>query len=226
MKKILIGMSFMLLISPFVRAERPYAGEIARGTFTYTTNASIDLNNIMVNGVSVEVIYSSYVASAVTVNQNSVNSGTDRIYSSNTYPIGLPVLLTLNSGTIPTGLTANATYYATADNASIGLSSSSALAVAETLVGISTAPTCSITLTPIVLTGTPTIKLKASNDGVNFSDLYIGTDQCIVSFVSPYTSGSGMWDIGDTYFKYLRITYTTGTWGGVNLIAILNGIRK
>lgn len=225
MKRIIIA-SFLLFagVLPGYALPEYFEELVDRPVSDTNTRYVADLNSKSVWGLSAQVVYSSYVGTAVTFNQDSVNAVTNVITVVNDYPLGLPVLITLNSGTIASGLTANATYYVAQNTASsVSLSSSVALAQSLTFVDISTAPTGSMTLTPIALSGSPAIKLQASNDGVNYSDLYIGTDQCLVTFTSPYASSDAMWDFGNVYFRYLRLNYTSGTWGAVNLRIILNG---
>lgn len=133
---------------------------------------------------------------------------------------GLPVLYHVVSGTIPTGLTNNTTYYAIRTDANtFQLAATSTGAVAGTAVNITAQTTLgggSFTLTPLSFAGTWSWKWRGSNDGTNFVDLPMNT-------FTYSTPGSSMYDFGTVNFKYLRLAVTAGTAGGMELSVIGNG---
>jgi len=199
------------------------------GGYAATRNVDYDLNKGEIDGLTVQVVYSSYTEIAVNVLNTDVNVDKDSVTSTNTFCLGLPVLIENVLGTLPTGLVTKTTYYVIPDALSSNifyLATTSTAAVKNIRLNITAASTTDIfSITPIPISGTFTFKLQGGNDGVNFSDLYIDSSQCSLSVGSPYTASSVMWDFGDTYFKYLRLNFTTGTWGAIDLDVLLNGKR-
>jgi len=149
---------------------------------------------------------------------------------------GTELLLTKTSGTMPGGLTVNTTYFVSNQTAtSFQLADTSTGAVAGIAIAITTTTQTgggSFVLTPLAPSGTPTFKLQKSNDGTNFQDIYVSTQPTLtpiaasVSFASPYTAANQIWDLGKVYFRYLRLVFTAGTHGGVNMNYVLNGRRE
>lgn len=149
---------------------------------------------------------------------------TDTIsFTSQNFTTALPVLLTLNTGTIPTGLTNNATYYPIIYSPTqIQLATTSALALAGTPVNI-TAQTStgggSYTLTPLGITGIASYKWQQSNDASNWFDMNVTS----VTFATPYTSTTTFWDMGAVNAGYVRLNITGPTQGGIVLRVKGNG---
>lgn len=147
----------------------------------------------------------------------------------------LPVRVAVVSGTLPLPLVAVTTYYASnLTTAGFGLSDTSTGAVAGLLLTLSTSSLTgagSFTMTPIALSGTPAFKLQMSNDGTNFSDVFVSTSALLapfttnVSFASPYTTASVLYNIGNVYYRFLRFAYTAATFGATNINYIVNGRR-
>ena len=152
----------------------------------------------------------------------------------NSLGVGSAMLLGKTAGTYPSPLVDKTTYYAlavTATNFQLSDTSTGALAGLPLVFSTSTVNGGgAFTLTPLALTGTPSFKLQASNDGVNFQDVYVSTStllppfQANISFASPYASGSVIYN-GDVYYKILRLAYTAATTGATNLQYIINGKR-
>lgn len=162
----------------------------------------------------------------------------DTISKTNTYSVGLPVLLTKTAAsTAPAPLAANVTYYVTSPTpTSFKLANASTAALAGTGLNITTMTTNgggSFTLTPSKSSGSPILKLQKSNDNTNWYDLTISTTPgqtlatvCSVTFATPYTASSRFWDIGKVYWRYLRFSFTKGTWGNVNVKLAISGRKN
>lgn len=133
----------------------------------------------------------------------------------------------------PAPLVNQTTYFASNIVAtSFQLSDTSTGAVAGLFLGLtinSITGNDSFTLTPLALSGTPSFKLQYSNDDVNFTDVYVSTSpllapfQASTSFASPYTAGSSFWNLGNTYYRWLRFVYTAATNGATNINYMING---
>lgn len=139
------------------------------------------------------------------------------------YPLGVGVLYSTGGAVAITGLTDQTTYYVTPITVNtIKLSTSKANATAGTYVVLASSVANgqhTYTLTPIVLTGSPSWKWQESNDNSSWSDLSVLS----VTFASPYTSASTFWDFGQINPHYLRLNFVSPTFGCVNLRAKGNG---
>ena len=118
------------------------------------------------------------------------------------------------------GLTNQTTYYVSVvDDDTFELASTSTGAVAGdgiVFTSSSTAGPHSFTVTPTAFAGTWSYKGQSSNDGVNFIDLPN------ISSVTYSAPGSSIWD-GTINFKYLRLAFTAGTGGGMNVVVTVLG---
>ena len=130
---------------------------------------------------------------------------------------GFAVLYTTAGATIG-GLTDQTTYYVIKENTGkISLASSKANASAGTAINLtSETGSKTYTLAAIAISGTPSFKWQASNDGTNFVDL-------AVSSVTFSAAGSTGWDFGAINYRWLRLAFTASTFGGFNLTAAGNG---
>lgn len=150
--------------------------------------------------------------------------------------IGSGLLYTKSAGTDPANLVANTTYFATnLGTNNFQLASSAANALLGTAITVGTVTQTgggSFALTPLALAGTPAFKLQKSDDGTNFTDIAVSTSPilapmaCSVSFASPYTASSLLCDMGDVFFRYLRLAFTGGTAGGVTINEVANGKKR
>ena len=151
----------------------------------------------------------------------TINTGTIK-KASHGFTLAIPVLYSTGAVAIG-GLTNQTTYYAipvTADSFRLAATSTGAVAGSYiTLTSSSTAGPHTYTLAPLVLTGTPSFKWQASNDGDNWSDISVSS----VTFASPYTAASSTWDFGTYNYRWLRLKYTAGTAGALNLMVTENG---
>jgi hypothetical protein len=153
-----------------------------------------------------------------------VSKDTDLIYAPyNGYGKALAVRFDTSVGTAPGGLVTHTTYYALPSDASnTYLARTSTDAIAGTYINITTTTITgggTFTLTTVPFSGTPTFKWQYSNDGTNFFD-YSGSS---FTWSSAGTTG---WDFGDMNYRYLRLKYTAGTFGGLNLQVIGNGKKQ
>src|SRR5229473_1457867 len=129
----------------------------------------------------------------------------------------LPVLYTKTSGTTPTGLTVNTTYYAipvTAGTFRLSTTSTGAVAGANLTVTAQTG-SGSFKLTPLGYTGTAGFFWEASNDGSNFNPVDVSS----VTYSSPSsTATSTLWDFGKVNFSIIRLNVTAPSTGGLTLV--------
>lgn len=137
------------------------------------------------------------------------------------FTLGLPVLLT--GSDLPSGLTADTTYYVyKVDDDTIKLSSSSAEALAGTTVNITAVDldqtAATYTLTPLPIDGAPGFAWQKSNDGIGWAD--IDTSSVTMSYAAGGTHA--FWDFDNYNFRWLRLNVTGPDAGGVMLKAVLN----
>lgn len=151
-----------------------------------------------------------------TINTGVINK------TSHGFTLALPVLYSTGAVAIG-GLTNQTTYYVipvTANTFELSATSTGAVAGAFlTLTSSSTVGPHTYTVAPLAISGTPSFKWQYSNDGTNFADLSVSS----VTFSSPYTAASTLWDFGTYNYVYLRLKYTAGTAGAVNLLVTENG---
>jgi len=191
---------------------------------TYTglaVNQNTDYNfynpYIPLYGCSVQAVYTdatpgakSFVAANVTV--TPVNTIT---ITSHGFFTGLKVALTGTN--LPGGLSATNYWVIVVNSSTIKLASSLANAVLGTPVTITTqGTTADAALTPAALAGV-VVKLQASNDGTNFTD--ISGDTVTIS-----AAGSILWDLGVVTYRVLRVSETAST-GAINLTLNFNAIN-
>lgn len=143
----------------------------------------------------------------------------------------LPVLYSTGSVAIG-GLTNQTTYYIIpVDKDTIKLASSSANAQAGTAITLTSSQTLTTantyTLTPLVISGTPSFKWQVSNDGNLWQDYTTTSSGVSVSSVTilSYTNGgaSTSWDFGNFGYNWIRLAVIAPTAGGLNLLVTMNG---
>ena len=136
---------------------------------------------------------------------------------------GVPVLFRKTSGTSPSPLTAETTYYALpVTSKTVRLSTTSAQAAAGTYINLlSQTGSGAFSLIPLPIAGTPSFKWQVSTDGTTFSDVTATIYGVTVSSVSmtSYTAGgaSTAWDFGPTNYKTLRAKVIAPTAGAIDL---------
>jgi len=233
MKKLIIALALFIGMASGLSAAtmRSAIVRISDEQISYSKNYTYNLDNNVSDSASVQVVYSSQAISAVTFNASSITLASGLINQPNSFILGLPVLLSTTTGaTMPTGLTNKATYYITGmTSTEFQFALTSTGAVAGLGLTYVSSGTVTATVTPISILGTFVFKLQGSNDGTTFSDLYISSmsssvsfqsvnsSLCSGSFATPFTASSIMWDLGAVSFSYLRLAFTTGTWGVINL---------
>lgn len=199
-----------------------YATASVTGTGTnyamFTSNtSSITLSgSTMTNGLTSDV---------------SVANDTIETVTRHGWSTGVAVLFsTVSASTPPTGLTNQTTYYAIVTSPyQIKLASSSGNAQAGTAINITGQTTLgggSFTLAPLATAGTFSFKWQASNDNTNWTDLSTtaaGVSVSSVTFASPYTATSSIWDFGITSWAYIRANVVAGSAGAWNLKIRGNG---
>lgn len=170
-------------------------------------------------------------SSSVTVSGATLANGDDSSFSvanddvttttAHGISTGCPLLFATVTGTAPTGLTTGTTYFAIVTSpVKFKLASSSANALAGTAVNI-TALTGggTFTFTPTAFAGTWSFKWQASNDNANWFDI---SSYPTVTYSTPNNS---MWD-GPINVHYLRLNFTAGTGGGMNMKVYGFGKRR
>jgi hypothetical protein len=189
-----------------------YASSTAVGSaynyaMTSSTATAIVVKN-MTNGTNSSIDYA----------LDTITSATD-----NKLTLALPVLYNLVSGTTPTGLTNETTYYAIpVSNVVFKLATTQANAKLGTSVDITTATVVansSLRVTPPAYSGNTGLSWSLSNDGSNWTVILPSTT------VTTYTgtSVSVLRDFGAINYKWLRFIYTAGSFGGMKLKVIGNG---
>lgn len=197
---------------------------------TPTTTPGIIRATSTVVGAIMNYGWFSSSAAALTCTNNRLYGGTDSAVSTTTdkitssghgFTTGLPVLLTKSAGTIPTGLTTNATYFAIrSDATTFKLATTSTGAVAGSAVDITAITgSGSFTLTPLGLTGTPSFKWQGSNDNTNYNDISVSSVT-----MSSLAAATTIWDFGSVGYRYVRINVVAPTTGGIALV--VTGVGK
>lgn len=148
---------------------------------------------------------------------------------------GTPLLLTKTAGTYPSPLADKTTYYAFNINTqTFQLARTSTDAFAGNAIVITTQTVGGngkFVLTPLAISNSSaTLVMQTSDDDVNFTPLYVSTNVLVapfaaqINFGSPYATTSQKWDIGNIFFRWLRLAYTNAVNnGGVVLNYIING---
>lgn len=206
-------------LSGVVTSTRPAPGAVIFSTASTIGTAGNSLALLVFNTSSITVSG----ATLSNGDDSSFSVADDEITTSAGHGIstGAPLLFNTVTGTAPTGLTTATTYYAivTANN-KFKLATSSANSLAGTAVDI-TALTGSGTFTAALTaySGTYSFKFQASNDGTNWSDISGAT----VTYSAP---GSTLTEITLVTYKWLRLNFTTGAGGGLNLRVAAFGRRR
>jgi hypothetical protein len=164
-----------------------------------TQNQTADVDLSLYASACVQAVYSDATPAAKTFVAADVIVLADTItIASHGFFTGLKVALTGTN--LPTGLSATNYWVIRVDANTIKLASSLALAVAGTPVDITAqGTTADAALTPATIS--QVVKLQASNDGTNFSDISGKT-------VTVTAAGNTVWDLGAVAFKVLRVVVT------------------
>lgn len=138
------------------------------------------------------------------------------------FTTGLKILVSNITGTLPTGLTAETTYYAIKiDDVRYKLATSTTLAVAGTAVDITDVANGATTaMKPLALTTQANNGFfwEASNDNSNWATLQgVTVNGVAVSSVTYSAAGSTTWDFGTLNYKYIRPNFTGPSTGGITL---------
>lgn len=183
----------------------------------YTKDYNFYNPYIPLYGCSIQAVYTdatptaqNFVAADVAINPANTITITNHGFFT-----GLTVAL---SGTnLPTGLSATNYWVIVVDTNTIKLADSLAHAESGTAVVITGQGTTSdAALTPSSL-GNVVVKLQASNDGVNFTDIASKT-------VTISGAGSILWDLGTVTYRVLRVSEAASS-GAINLTLNFNAIN-
>jgi hypothetical protein len=186
----------------------------------YTKDYNFYNPYIPLYGCSVQAVYTDatpvhqgFVAANVKTNVQSPASSI--AITAHGFFTGLKVALTGTN--LPTGLSATNYWVIVIDANTISLASSLANAVLGTKVAITAAgTTADADLAPAAL-GSVVIKLQASNDGVNFTDISGKT-------VTVAATGSIMWDLGNVTYRVLRVNEAASA-GAIDLVLNFNAVN-
>lgn len=194
------------------------AGTGAYTLFTSTPNA-LRLNN------SASVTETTFQGGS----DSTISSTTDRLTLTNhKLKTGCGVYLSTGGATAPSGLTNGTTYYPIViDGNTVKLASTKANASAGTAVDLTGEGVqgTTYTLNKIGMSGTPSFKWQASNDGTNFVDYATTSGNVTVSSVTWSAAGSTGWDFGPVGYKIIRLKYVSPTFGGIDITGRGNGKR-
>ena len=213
---------------------KPIANESA---LAYNNTYSFQTNNSRVDSLSFQCVYTSATLPTTTFNDSSITLNSAVISATNTYTsldpaqtgaIGFPVLYSSSTLTVAPLVNQTTYYVIPVDRNSFKLALTSTGAVAGLGIVITSSNTAkTYSLAPIAITGTPSFKWQASNDGVNFNDFTANSYNVAVSSVTmlSYTLGgtSTIWDFGPYDYTWIRLNVVAPTKGGIRLICTPNG---
>lgn len=169
---------------------------------TYTYNSTVEFEADDIDQGSVQVVCTDVTPGVKTFTDTDVNATANTVtIAAHGYSTGLKVVTT-TSGTAPGGLGAGTYYIIKVDASTIKFATSAANAFAGTAVDITNAGGVgdTQTITPAAL-GTCAIDLYASNDGVNYVTLSVGTGN--------FTAGTvKLLPILDKFYRYLQLVLT------------------
>jgi hypothetical protein len=193
---------------------------------TANSTTHLDCTNVAPGLVTDSAVYSQAGASgtgSITRSRTTAGTATKVSVSGNTATIashgfvtGMKFALTTGT-TLPAGLSAT-NYYAVvidANTIKFATSLANAVAASPTVVDITDYGVGTHTITPTAL-GSVVVKLQASNDGTNFTDITNMT-------VTIAAAGNQVWDLGSPGYRYVRILHTPSA-GVINLSVVLNGL--
>lgn len=178
-----------------------------------TQSRTYDLNCTSLRSLSLQAVYTNATPAAKTFVAANVTVLADTItIAAHGFFTGLKVALTGTN--LPTGLSATDYWVIVVDANTIKLASSLVLALAGTAVDITAqGTTADAALTPATLS--QVVKLQASNDGTNFSDIASMT-------VTITAAGNTIFNVGVIYNKFVRVVVTP-TAGALTLSVVLAG---
>ena len=193
-----------------------YATSTATGASGNAVTLFSSVSSITVSGATL----SNGTTSDVSVANDTIETVTRHGWST-----GVGVLFsTVSASTPPTGLTNQTTYYAIVTSPyQIKLASTQNNALAGTAVDITGQATLgggSFTLAPLATAGTFSFKWQVSNDNTNWTDITAteaGVTVSSVTFPSPYTATSSIWNFGNITWAYIRANIVAGSAGAWNL---------
>lgn len=189
-------------------------------TFAYTSNGTaMSLESIF--GFSVQAQWVVTTASAAALASATDIDHTTETFTKTSHGLytGLKVAAT-TSDTLPAGLSATDYYVIRLTSSTFQVATTQANALLGTAVTFSDNGTGTQTFTPAAL-GTCTVKLQATNDDANDSNVTpVWTDLANPQTVTA--TGNYLWNVADCFYSYVRITGTTDA-GQVVMSAKLNG---
>ncbi len=136
---------------------------------------------------------------------------------------GMSVVFSTGSNKTVGGLTHGTTYYAIPINANtFKLASSAANAIAGTAIDLTSVQDgATHALTPSIFSvGSAGFDWRGSNDGSTFYALPIGTALSSVTYSTP---NGQLFTFTDYAYKYLQLSFTGPTRGGITVTATING---
>jgi hypothetical protein len=150
--------------------------------------------------------------------------------TSHMFTTGNPVLFSTGSAISLSPLVWGTTYFVIKLDANdIALATSSTGAVAGLRVVLTSSRTvvssATFTLTPVAISGVASFTLQASDDGlywVNISTANYGYAIGAISFATPWTASSALWDLGQFNHRYLRLSFMGPPTGAVRFTFTLN----
>jgi hypothetical protein len=215
----------------------PYISAVISSTWTSSVvYATATATGASGNAITLFSSVSSITVSGATLTNGttsdvSVANDTIETITRHAWTTGVPVLFsTVSASTPPTGLTNQTTYYAIVVTPyQIKLAASSANSQVGTAVNITAQATLgggSFTLAPLSTAGTFSFKWQVSNDNTNWTDLATtaaGVSVSSVTFATPFTATSSIWDFGAMNWAYIRANILAGSAGAWNLRIRGNG---
>ena len=213
MKKILFVAAVVALVGPWRPAQagqRVYGGTPINTTCIAATTQSSPINMDRPDGISFQAVYADTTPALVGISStNFAVSGSTIANVATLGCAGQGAYLT-TSGGLPSGLTANVTYYVF-QNASgtWSLSATSTGAVAGLALNWTTQGTGTHTFHFLANSGN-SVRFQASNDGSNWTD--------IANSSTTFTgAGSTLWNFSLQYYRWIRAVYNAVS-GSYNLV--------
>lgn len=169
-----------------------------------------------IDNFSVQSVYTDATPAAKVFPSSGVSTGNNTLtLASHGLSTGIVGQFT-TSDTLPTGISAMTDYYIIrVDANTVAIATSLDNAVAGTKVDITTQGVGDQTFTPTALAGA-TLKLQASNDNTNWTDIPDAS-------YSISASGNSIINVDGAAYRYVRAVFTPGS-GALSMTVSLNGV--
>jgi hypothetical protein len=191
---------------------------------TYTLNLNSTPTPSGIDRLSAQINYSSATIAAVAFSTTAYSLNGNTITSpSHGMPLGLAVLYSTGTNIAIGGLTNQTTYYVNlVDANTLQLASSQLNAVNGTFITLTSTSSVSAswTLTPLAISGTPTLTWQVSNDCVSYANW---NGAAVIRINTPYKARQVTQNLGRVNYQCVQLAVSPPTTGAIVLKATLNG---